>query len=261
MRYIGILMMAGALAAGGFWAADQWKEKLELLLLFRQMMFYLKGQILYANATLPEALREVGGRYAEGRSGFLKEPGAFFLRWQSVWRSRRRAVSCDLEGGGGAVSAGISPGGRGPIKSPGPGRESGLRHKDMQERTLLFYLEETDGSIGFLKREMESRTKLYRCLGMAAGLVIGFLSISRLELILDTVRAIGSQIRVKNIYLGTLLKMVGITYIAEFASGICRDAGFSALGTQVEMFGKLSILAVSAPVLQALLETLQVFLS
>ena len=96
---------------------------------------------------------------------------------------------------------------------------------------------------------------------LAAGLVIGFLSISRLELILDTVRAIGSQIRVKNIYLGTLLKMVGITYIAEFASGICRDAGFSTLGTQVEMFGKLSILAVSAPVLQALLETLQVFLS
>ena len=96
---------------------------------------------------------------------------------------------------------------------------------------------------------------------LAAGLVIGFLSISRLELILDTVRAIGSQIWVKNIYLGTLLKMVGITYIAEFASGICRDAGFSALGTQVEMFGKLSILAVSAPVLQALLETLQVFLS
>ena len=96
---------------------------------------------------------------------------------------------------------------------------------------------------------------------LATGLVIGFLSISRLELILDTVRAIGSQIRVKNIYLGTLLKMVGITYIAEFASGICRDAGFSALGTQVEMFGKLSILAVSAPVLQALLETLQVFLS
>ena len=96
---------------------------------------------------------------------------------------------------------------------------------------------------------------------LAAGLVIGFLSISRLELILDTVRAIGSQIRVKNIYLGALLKMVGITYIAEFASGICRDAGFSALGTQVEMFGKLSILAVSAPVLQALLETLQVFLS
>lgn len=94
---------------------------------------------------------------------------------------------------------------------------------------------------------------------LAAGIVIAFLGMSRLELILETAKTIGSYINVKNVYLGTLLKMVGITYIAEFASGICKDAGFSALGTQVEMFGKLSILAVSAPVLLALLETLQVF--
>lgn len=95
---------------------------------------------------------------------------------------------------------------------------------------------------------------------LTAALIIVFLGISRLELILETAQEIGSYIQVKNIYLGTLLKMVGITYIAEFASGICKDAGFSALGTQIEMFGKLSILAVSAPVLLALLETLQTFM-
>lgn len=95
---------------------------------------------------------------------------------------------------------------------------------------------------------------------LAAGLLIIFFGVSRLEIILNTAKEIGSYIKVKNIYLGTLLKMVGITYIAEFASGICKDAGFSALGTQIEMFGKLSILAVSAPVLLALLETLQVFI-
>ena len=95
---------------------------------------------------------------------------------------------------------------------------------------------------------------------LAAGLVIAYLGVSRLDLILATVRTIGSYIQMENVYLGTLLKMLGITYIAEFASGICKDAGFSALGTQVEMFGKLSILAVSAPVLLALLETLQRFM-
>lgn len=95
---------------------------------------------------------------------------------------------------------------------------------------------------------------------LAAGLAIGFSGVSRLELILETAKTIGSYIRVNNVYLGTLLKMVGITYIAEFAAGICKDAGYSALGTQVEMFGKLSILAVSAPVLAALLETLRVFM-
>ena len=95
---------------------------------------------------------------------------------------------------------------------------------------------------------------------LAAGLIIAYLGASRLDLILETVRTIGSYIQVENVYLGTLLKMVGITYIAEFASGICKDAGFSALGTQIEMFGKLSILTVSAPVLVALLETLQRFM-
>lgn len=96
---------------------------------------------------------------------------------------------------------------------------------------------------------------------LAAGLTIAFLGTSRLEVILETARTIGDYINIKNVYLGTLLKMVGITYIAEFASGICKDAGFSALGTQIEMFGKLSILAISAPVLVALLETLQRFMS
>ena len=96
---------------------------------------------------------------------------------------------------------------------------------------------------------------------LAAGLVIVFLGVSRLDVILETARTIGSYIQVKNVYLGTLLKMVGITYIAEFASGICKDAGFSALGNQIEMFGKLSILAVSAPIMLALLETLQRFMT
>lgn len=95
---------------------------------------------------------------------------------------------------------------------------------------------------------------------LTAALVIGFLGISRLDIILETAREIGSYIQVQNIYLGTLLKMVGITYIAEFAAGICKDAGFFSLGTQIQMFGKLSILAVSAPVLLALLETLKVFM-
>lgn len=95
---------------------------------------------------------------------------------------------------------------------------------------------------------------------LAAGLIIGLLGIYRLELIMDTIKTIGQYIKIKNVYLGTLVRMVGITYIAEFAAGICKDAGYSALGTQVEMFGKLSILALSAPVLMALFETLQVFM-
>lgn len=95
---------------------------------------------------------------------------------------------------------------------------------------------------------------------LAAALVIGFFGISRLETILEAAKRIGEFLPLRHGYLGTLLKMVGIAYIAEFASGICKDAGFSALGVQIEMLGKLSILAVSTPVILALMETLQVFM-
>lgn len=96
---------------------------------------------------------------------------------------------------------------------------------------------------------------------VSAGFLIFFYGVSKLETILSTMEKIQSYIKINNVYLGTLMKMIGITYIAEFASGICKDAGYGSVGTQIEIFGKLSILAVSMPILVALMETLQVFLS
>ncbi|MCB7317225.1 SpoIIIAC/SpoIIIAD family protein [Lacrimispora sp. 210928-DFI.3.58] len=95
---------------------------------------------------------------------------------------------------------------------------------------------------------------------MAAGCFIFFYGTGKLAVILDTLRQIQSYINIDNVYLGTLLKMIGITYVAEFTSGICRDAGYGALGNQIEIFGKLSILGISMPVLLALFGVLERFL-
>ena len=59
----------------------------------------------------------------------------------------------------------------------------------------------------------------------------------------------------------TLLKMIGITYIGQFSSGICRDAGYSSTGAQIELFCRLSVMVLSIPVLLALLDTIQGFLA
>ena len=56
-----------------------------------------------------------------------------------------------------------------------------------------------------------------------------------------------------------LLKMVGITYVAEFSSNLCRDAGFGAIGNQIEFFGKVMIIAVSMPVIKSLIQTISEF--
>lgn len=85
--------------------------------------------------------------------------------------------------------------------------------------------------------------------------------VSRLEVFVDTIRRINSYISIDTSYITAMLKMVGITYIAEFASSICKDAGYQTIAVQIEIFSKLTILALGMPVLLALLETIQGFLS
>ena len=62
-------------------------------------------------------------------------------------------------------------------------------------------------------------------------------------------------------YLTTLLKIIGITYIGQFSSGICKDAGYGSIGAQIEIFTKLYIMVLSMPVLLALMEAIHGFLS
>jgi len=89
-----------------------------------------------------------------------------------------------------------------------------------------------------------------------------FLSIiTRLEVIVDTVRTVNEYVSIDRAYLGTLIRMLGVTYVAEFASGICKDAGYQTIAQQIEIFSKLAILTLSLPILLALLETIRAFLS
>ena len=83
----------------------------------------------------------------------------------------------------------------------------------------------------------------------------------QLEVLVDTVREIGDTIGLDGVYIRTMLKMIGITYIAEFSSSVCKDAGYQTIAVQIEIFSKLTILALGMPVLLALLETIREFLA
>ena len=58
-------------------------------------------------------------------------------------------------------------------------------------------------------------------------------------------------------YMALMIKIIGITYVVQFTSDLCRDSGYSALAGQVEVFGKITIAAVSIPVVSMLLETVE----
>ncbi len=86
-------------------------------------------------------------------------------------------------------------------------------------------------------------------------------AITKLEVIIDAINQIQSYIKINNTYIGILLKIIGITYISEFSAGLCKDAGYSAISNQIELVGKLTIIAISMPIVLALIQTLNQFLN
>ena len=61
-------------------------------------------------------------------------------------------------------------------------------------------------------------------------------------------------------YLGILFKVVGITWLSEFSSGLCRDAGYQSIAAQVALFGKAAVLLAGMPVILSLAETITGFM-
>ena len=84
--------------------------------------------------------------------------------------------------------------------------------------------------------------------------------LERLRDAVDSLGRIGNYIKVDQRFFGTMIKMIGITYLAEFSSGICKDAGYQSIASQIEIFSKLTILAMGLPILHTLLEVMTGFL-
>lgn len=91
---------------------------------------------------------------------------------------------------------------------------------------------------------------------IGASLLLGVYSLSSMQAVIDRIREFENAIGLEKEYLGILLKMLGIAYLTQFVVSLCRDAGNSAVAGQVGIVGKISMMVVSFPVLEALLKTL-----
>lgn len=112
--------------------------------------------------------------------------------------------------------------------------------------------------LGFLLKSTKPEYASF--ITMAIGLLILGLAVGKVTYLFQTLDKIQESLPIDGSYISTLVKMIGITYIGQFSSAICKDAGYQAIGSQIELFCKLSVMVLSMPVLLALLETIQEFL-
>lgn len=77
-----------------------------------------------------------------------------------------------------------------------------------------------------------------------------------LSTIIITIRKISEGVNIEKSYIVALIKLIGVAYICEFAAGISKDAGYTAVASYVELAGKITMLMISLPVLLQVLETI-----
>ena len=91
-------------------------------------------------------------------------------------------------------------------------------------------------------------------IAIASGVVI-FLSISvSLGTAINSIFSLAQKYGIDSGYIGTVIRIIGIAYICQFASEVCRDSGEGAIASKIEFAGKVLILLYAIPIIEALLE-------
>ena len=97
------------------------------------------------------------------------------------------------------------------------------------------------------------RPELSSMLSITAGIIIFFYSLACISSVMSFIKTVVDMIPIDNFYIYELIKMLGVTYVAEFAENICKDAGYQAVACQIEIFAKLTIVIMSVPIINSII--------
>ena len=86
--------------------------------------------------------------------------------------------------------------------------------------------------------------------------LIFFIVIDPLKEIITFLQTIADKANIDTVYIGIVLKILAIAYIASFSSALCRDANVDSLGTQIDFAGRIMILVLAVPILMAVLNSI-----
>ena len=113
---------------------------------------------------------------------------------------------------------------------------------------LALTLRPKNGEVALLLTAAASVIVLTSMLGQAASVI-------------NTVNSIVSASGISTGYVAILLKVIGICMLTEFTAGTCRDAGSSALASNVTLAGKLMATAAALPLYADILNVVTALLT
>jgi stage III sporulation protein AD len=92
-------------------------------------------------------------------------------------------------------------------------------------------------------------------LSVFTGIVIFLFLIGKISEVINVLESLANRSNIDMIFLKTILKIIGIAYIAEFGAQIVRDAGQEAIASKIELAGKILIMVMAVPIIHVIVET------
>ncbi|WP_026689310.1 stage III sporulation protein AD [Alteribacter aurantiacus] len=88
-----------------------------------------------------------------------------------------------------------------------------------------------------------------------AGVLIFIFLVGKISEIIGMLEELADNANINLVYVQTILKIIGIAYIAEFGAQIAKDAGQGAIASKIELAGKVLIMIMAIPIISVIIET------
>jgi stage III sporulation protein AD len=92
-------------------------------------------------------------------------------------------------------------------------------------------------------------------LAIFTGIVIFLFLIGKISSVIQVLENLALQSNINMVFLKTILKIIGVAYIAEFGAQIVRDAGLESIASKIELSGKILIMVMALPIITVIIET------
>lgn len=92
-------------------------------------------------------------------------------------------------------------------------------------------------------------------LSVFTGAMIFLFLIGKISEVIRVLQELAEQSGIDMVFLQTIMKIIGIAYIAEFGAQIVRDTGQESIASKIELAGKILILFMAIPIIRVIIET------
>ena len=91
-------------------------------------------------------------------------------------------------------------------------------------------------------------------ISIVTGVIVFLMIASKMSTVIELLNGFTRKANIDMTYMSTVLKIIGIAYIAEFGAEVCKDAGEGAIAAKIELAGKVIIIVLAVPIITSLLD-------